>query len=240
MRKDYLPVRKVNNKNSRNVPHNTGSFFSYKMEKEIAYESLSECYFYLFLDLNKDVERYYPQPVKIRIPVYSAEGNIEYWDHVPDVLVFWNIPNKYPTLFQVKYIADFEEKKQQIVNMQCVKYANKHNWEYKVVEIININRVFIKNIKFLHSHLKERRYFKEIIPDINSVLSKENNLTIEGLSSQLSSRHNELFILPTIYYLLAKGEYSFNLFEPIGLKTKIFRGPLIFTLKDDVDGGALM
>lgn len=240
MKREYLPVRKVNNKNSRNVPHNAGSFFSFKMEKEIAYESLSECYFFLFLDLNSDVKEYFPQPLKINIPVPFNKGNIDHWEHVPDVLVFWKNPDKLPTLFQVKFRADFEEKRQQIVNIHCEKYAKKNNWEYKIVEIIDVNRIVIRNIKLLHSHLKERRYFKEIIPDLINILSEVDNITINELSSRLGSKYNELFVLPTIYYLLAKGELSINLSEPIDLQSKIFKGPLLLELENNSGGSVLV
>lgn len=232
----FSPVRKVNNKKSRQVPHSTGSFYSFKMKKEIAYESLSECYFYFFLDLNNAVKEYYPQPIKIKMPHYNGDGDIGYWEHVPDALVFWNIPERKPTLYQIKYEADFDDKKQKIINRSCLYSAKKNNWEYEVIEMKEVNRILIKNIKFLHSHLKERNYFREIIPFINEMVNFENEITIKSISTKLSSTYSELFVIPTIYYLLATGALTTDLLKPITVESRVFKGTFLNQLEANFKG----
>ncbi|ART78114.1 hypothetical protein B4U37_19640 [Sutcliffiella horikoshii] len=215
--KNFQPVRKVNNKSSKLYPHSKGSFFSFKMNKEIEYESLSECYFFFFLDLNPKVKKYFPQPMKINIPVKNHEQDFSVWEHVPDVLVYWTSLDKKPTIYQIKYEIDQNDSKQKIANKYCEKYAQKNNYEYRVIEIISVDKTVMKNLKFLHSHLKERSYFKEIIPSILELFAKHTSLTVEEVCEKLNHKYRDLFILPTVYYLLANNLLGTNINVELGL-----------------------
>ncbi|MBY6038330.1 TnsA endonuclease C-terminal domain-containing protein [Fictibacillus nanhaiensis] len=221
----YPPVRKVNNKQSRSVPHIVGSFYSSKMKNVIHYESLSECYFYFFLDLNPNVQAFYPQPVEIKIPTKNKEGESGFWLHVPDVLVRWE-DQTYPTLFQVKYEI-LEDKRQVLINKYCELYSAKQNWNYKVVDIVNIPKVIMKNIKFLHSNRKERSYFKSLVGDIISKVNSEGVITIENLLNMLEDSHEKLMVLPAIYYLIANGSLWVDLKKNINRESEVAIGSII-------------
>jgi hypothetical protein len=84
----FSQKRNVQNKISWRMPHIIGSFYSFKLNRIIEYESLGELLFYFILELDIRTIRYYVQPVKISIKQITDNGQIKHWIHVPDVLVY--------------------------------------------------------------------------------------------------------------------------------------------------------
>jgi len=232
--KIYSAVRKVNNKNSRNVPHSSGYFYSFKMKSEIPYESLSECYFYYFLDSNPLVKTFHPQPLKVAVPFLNEEGDVDYWEHVPDVLVFWESEESIPTLYQVKYEEKLDDRKQQLSDKECVKYCEKNNWKYEVVEIVKVDKTVIKNLKFLHGFIKNKQFYKDTSPLIEELMYTYGEMSIDNICVKLQEDYNELYLLPTIYYLVATGKLTINLFELIGRNSQVSKGSLISQLETNL------
>src|SRR4051812_16862121 len=114
----YAPKRKVNNKGSREHPHIIGSYYSYRNKRTVEYESLNERMFDYFLELDRDVYRYYVQPIKVRM-----EEDGDEWFHIPDVLVFRQ--GYRPLLHQIKESeSDNLEPKTQKCNLECEIIAN--------------------------------------------------------------------------------------------------------------------
>lgn len=70
------------------MPNIIGSFYSYKLNKVIEYESLGECLFYYLLEITKSVIQYYVQPVEVKQYYLDDDGTKKEWLHVPDALVF--------------------------------------------------------------------------------------------------------------------------------------------------------
>ncbi|OME86089.1 hypothetical protein BK120_08860 [Paenibacillus sp. FSL A5-0031] len=91
----YSPKRKFNNKGSQWHPHIIGSFYSFRNSKVVEFESLNERLFYYFLELERDVVRYFVQPIQVPILTDKKE-----WFHIPDVLVFRQ--GSQPALIQIK------------------------------------------------------------------------------------------------------------------------------------------
>lgn len=233
---EFSPVRKVGNRHSRKVPHLKGSFFSFKLDKVIEYESLSESIFYLFLELNQNVSTYYPQPLKIKVPYFTEGGEVCFWDHVPDVLVFWGMVDRRPTLYQIKYKADTADRKQQLINNSCKKYTKEKNWIYKVVEIEGISKCISKNMQFIFGHLKERKYYKEITPIIEQIVAKREVTSIHDVIKSLESQYSEMFIIPTLYHLIAKGVLLVDLTEIINDRSMIRLGSITYQLEENFKG----
>ncbi|WP_339280492.1 hypothetical protein [Lysinibacillus sp. FSL P2-0066] len=199
---EYFPKRKVSNKLSWKIHHITGSFYSNKMGRTIEYESIGECLFYFFLELAREVERYYVQPVEINIPHLSKEGDRKSWTHIPDVLVF-GIGSK-PTLFQIKENPQ-ESKKHDFINKICQEYAAKKQWKYRVIYPKKLPQEILYNIKFLQGAIRKRKRFDEWIPEIIYRVEYMEVVTIDELASSFAPKVNPLLVIPVIHHLIATG-----------------------------------
>ncbi|MBB6023588.1 hypothetical protein HNR77_004689 [Paenibacillus sp. JGP012] len=130
----YYPKRKVDNTMSRYFGFNIGSIRSQKMNKTVEYESLTECLFYYFLELDPKTVRYYVQPINVPVSFISNQ-ELKVYEHVPDVLVYrTGYP---PMLFQVK-AKDLQEGDKNYVsflrhNQACEEYARLEKWNYSVI-----------------------------------------------------------------------------------------------------------
>ncbi|BDH63550.1 hypothetical protein MTP04_36800 [Lysinibacillus sp. PLM2] len=209
---EYFPKRKVSNKLSWKIHHITGSFYSNKMKRTIEYESMGECLFYFFLELAREVERYYVQPLEIEVPFLTKEGDRKSWIHVPDVLVFGN--GFKPTIFQIKESPQ-ESKKHVLTNKACQKYAAERQWEYKVIYPKKLPKNILYNIKFLQGAIRKRKRFDEWIPEIIYRVEHMKGVTIDELASSFSPKVNPLLILPAIYHLIATGFLQINITKEI-------------------------
>src|SRR5690348_10535679 len=124
----YEQKRNVQNKISWRMPHIIGSFYSYKLNRVIEYESLGELLFYFLLELDRQTIRYYVQPVKIGIKQINDSGEIKNWTHIPDVLVFRN--GSKPLLFQIKDSPDEVPQNAYIINNKCRSFSQENDWYY--------------------------------------------------------------------------------------------------------------
>lgn len=209
---EYFPKRRVSNKLSWKIHHIAGSFYSNKMGRVIEYESLGECLFYFFLELAREVERYYVQPVEIEIPYLSGDGDRKGWIHIPDVLVFGN--GFKPMIFQIKETPQ-ESKKHDFINKICQEYSAKRQWEYKVIYPKKLPQTILYNIKFLQGAIRKRKGFDEWIPEIIYRVEHMENITIDELASSFSPKANPLLVMPAIYHLIATGILQINITKEI-------------------------
>ena len=209
---EYFPKRKVSNKLSWKIPHIAGSFYSNKMKRAIEYESMGECLFYFFLELAREVERYYVQPLEIEIPFLSKEGDRKSWVHVPDVLVFGN--GFKPTIFQIKETPQ-ESKKHALINEICQKYSTERQWVYKVIYPKKLPENILYNIKFLQGAIRKRKRFEEWIPEILYRVEHMKQVTINELASSFSTKENPLLVMPAVYHLIATGVLQIDITKKI-------------------------
>lgn len=209
----YSPKRKVDNRMSRFIQFNIGSIRSQKMNKQVEYESLTECLFYYFLELDPRTIRYYVQPVEV--PVFVMEGGeIKSYYHIPDVLVFRE--GTAPTLYQIKAKELKEQDRNyisfQIHNKACEKYAFDRNWNYSVIYPRSTDKIVIENIKNLARYTKMRKHHIEAIPQLVYKLLLMEKCTINQLVSSFDSLYDRKYIIPHIYYLIATDQIRVDLF----------------------------
>jgi hypothetical protein len=219
----FSPKRKVDNKLSWKIHHLIGSFNSVKMNKTVEYESLGECLFYYFLELDHSVMRYYVQPVEVKFRSLKNDGDIKEWVHVPDVLVFRN--GSTPFLYQIKENPNTTSK-HELINKKCAEYANQEGWIYKVIYPKQMPKTILRNINFLYASLKKRKWFDDWIPIVVMRLKYFKTLTILDLANSFNPQISPLYILPVIYHLIAKGVFSANIYQEIDEYSVISMGSL--------------
>ncbi|WP_068778523.1 hypothetical protein [Paenibacillus sp. GM2] len=211
---EFAPKRKVDNKSSKQRPHVIGAFHSHRMNIVAEYESLTEWAFYSLLELDKEIVRYYVQPVCIHIPYNGSDyGNLNFFSHVPDVLVFRE--GSVPHLFQIKSSPEDSNEKLEIINKACGKYAASRGWEYSVIYPRSLPKFVSRNIDFLAGFIKTRKWFDSYSPKVMSRLHLIGQTSITELSQSFIPQYDPLLVLPVIYHLIAKGHLWININDPI-------------------------
>ncbi len=222
----YSQKRNVQNKISWRMPHIIGSFYSYKINGIIEYESLGELLFYFLLELDRQTIRYYVQPVKISIKQVDDAGRINNWIHVPDVLVFRN--ESKPMLFQIKDSPDEVPQNAYIINRKCSSYSEENGWSYSVIYPKQMPKVVLTNLKLLSGFTRKRSYYKTLVPEIIYKINYMNNIRIIELAKSFSSQVNPLMVLPAIYHLIAIGVFKADIYLPIDENS-------IVSIADEID-----
>ncbi|MGG0934513.1 hypothetical protein ABHN11_00060 [Brevibacillus centrosporus] len=210
---EFAPKRKVDNKYSKERPHVIGAFHSNKMNVVAEYESLTEWAFYSLLELDKDIVRYYVQPVRIHVPYTDDFGNLKSWVHVPDVLVFRE--GSIPLLYQTKVSPNDSDKKLKIIDKACERYALSRGWDYSVIYPKSLPKVVSRNIDLLAGFTKARKWFDSYSPQVISKLRFIGQASITELSQSFIPQYDPLLVLPVIYHLIATGSLWVNVNEPI-------------------------
>lgn len=211
----YAPKRKVNNKGSKNHPHIIGSFYSTRNLRPVGYESLNERMFYSFLEVDRDVVRYYVQPIKVPIKTEDEE-----WEHVPDVLVFRQ--GYTPLLFQVKEREeDNLEPKVGLCNAECEAIAKMYGWKYDVVFPKTLPDPLPRNINFMNGYLRTRKYYSDWHDQVINRLRNIGPCTVDQLSSSFIDSIDPLHIKPLVFHLMAKGDFLVDVTQIINSKSII-------------------
>ncbi|RFU60739.1 TnsA endonuclease N-terminal domain-containing protein [Peribacillus glennii] len=209
---EFAPKRKVNNKLSWKNPHSTGYFYSNKMERSFEYESMGECLFYFFLELDPLTLRYYVQPCEIGIPYYDKEGDRQHWIHIPDVLVFRK--HDPPCLFEIKSQKQYS-KRLQLIDKWSNVYAQKQGWSYTVIFPKTLPKEIIHNINFLIGFIRRRNIYTKWGPEVLEKLSYLQPCSIEVIARSFTTKVDPLFILPVIYHLIATGYVHIDVNEKV-------------------------
>lgn len=217
----YSPKRKVNNKASKFLNHVIGSIHSQKMKMNAEYESITECLFLYYLELDPEVIRYYVQPVEVPVVIIDPEYSAYY--HIPDVLIFRN--GNRPILIQIKAeeisswddnFGVFEQN-----NEACEKYARENGWEYQVIYPRKLEDELIYNLKYLSRYTKQRRIGKHLIDEILYKLKFIGPCSIQHLIDSFRAKLESVYLLPQIYYLMATGQIGFDPTLKVNLRTSI-------------------
>lgn len=210
---EFAPKRKVDNRYSKQRPHVIGAFHSHRMNIVAEYESLTEWAFYSLLELDKEIVRYYVQPVCIHVPYSGDYGNLNIFSHVPDVLVFRE--GSVPNLFQIKSSPEDSSEELEIINKACGKYAASRGWEYSVIYPKSLPKLVSRNIDFLAGFTKTRKWFDSYSPKVMSRLRLVGQASITELSQSFIPQYDPLLVLPVVYHLIARGFLWININEPI-------------------------
>ncbi|USK44098.1 hypothetical protein [Cytobacillus oceanisediminis] len=230
---EFSPKRKVNNKQSKYIHHNSGGFFSPKMQRVVGYESLwGECLFYYLLELDIKTIRYYEQPVNVLISTFDEKKlEVNSWTHVPDVLVFRQGYRQH--LYQIKGSKDDEENK--VISRACNIYANNRGWVYnKIYPKENIPDVVISNLLLLWNYLKPRKYPNILIEEILHKVTIIKNIKVVELANSFSSKIDFRFVLPAIYHLIAIGKLNVDILQPINSNSMVKHGSVLTQIADSI------
>ncbi len=228
----YAPKRKVNNKGSRNYPHLIGSFFSIKNLRPVEYESLNERMFYYFLELDREVIRYYVQP--IRVPMKTDDDE---WYHVPDVLVF---RQEYcPLLYQIKESEkDNLDPKTVLCNTECEAIAIAYGWNYNVVFPKSLPKPLPRNINLMAGYLRMRTYYSDWHDQVINRLRNIGPCTVDQLSFSFIDSVDPLHIKPLVFHLIAKGIFLVDVTKTINSVSIININSemnSVFSIKDSIE-----
>lgn len=232
----YSPKRTVNNKGSRTFEHIIGSLPSKKMDRHIPYESLwGEALFYYILELDRQVVRYYPQPVEVPTTSVNKDLIIRKTAHVPDTLIFRQ--GSVPLLFQVKGGDTFIEQSPHIYSA-CIEYCRERKWRYSIVRPKTLPKVVKDNILFIMHYRNPRPGFNMWIPEVLKKSEFFNNPTIIYLAKSFMSKADYRDILPVIYHLIFLGKLKVNICEPLNEHSVVVPGDLSHELKQYIEMGS--
>jgi hypothetical protein len=232
----FSPKRKVNNKKSHFIPHLSGYLFSYKMNRDVGYESFwGECLFYYYLELDPKTIRYYEQPVEVPIVNLTKDNELSVWAHVPDVLVFRQ-GNK-PLLYQIKG-SNTEIEQDPRIESKCREYATERKWVYEIIYPKKLPDVIKSNILLLNRFLKPRSYYPKWEEELMQKVAYLSEITVLDLAKSFSGKVDYRMILPLVYHLIAKGQLRTNINFDIDEKSLVQIGNIVNGLENlfDKDG----
>lgn len=186
------------------------------------FESSLERDFFVLLEFNPDVQRWDPQPVRIRV---DETGQ----DYVPDVLVSF-----YPTseklkprrvLYEVKYRSELQARWAEFKPRfrAAYRYARKHGWKFKIITEREIRQGgLLWNAKFLLPYTYDE-------PDDAGTVLLETNLrrlgptTTDALLKACSSdRWEQAKLLTTLWNRVARGYIRTDLTNQLNMKSEIW------------------
>ena len=198
MSDNFQAARKIT-KNYRSV---TGYFQSRKNNRPIAFESILERNLFLTLEFEKDVEKYYEQPIKIALQIDNKKSIYH-----PDCLIEYkqnlNIKNK---IIEVKYTGELNSGNEKLIKKfnAAKEYARTNDMQFDIFTEEHINKTTVENMLFLYSfssvHTKT-----EISQKINLLL-KDKSIPIKAMLEQLTpNKIEQAKILPTIWKMVFDG-----------------------------------
>lgn len=214
-KKNHHAKRKVNNKNSENMPHIKNAFYSNKTQEIINFESFRENVIGKIAELSTIVEKYYAQSEEVSVMVYDSNGELKPWPHVPDLLVYCQ--GLIPCLYQIKAEESKPEKnpakKMENINRACQHYVRDKGWEYKVIYPFELDAILRNNIELLFSYRNNANY--TVSNTIKSLLGATGEMSIDSLLSLCESEADGNIVPAAIYYEIAVGNLYVDLLEPI-------------------------
>ncbi len=213
-----MPVRKIK-PNTRSM---TGRLACHRTGRSLDHESQLEKDCLLLFSSDPAVHEIEVQPVKISYQKPNARGRIRVHTYTPDILVHFHARlRRTPLLVEVKYCADLEKKRQELLpKIRAGRgYARRRGWRFRVYTERRIrggNAVFLRNIKFLRPRLRELRD-----PAISSLLltaaSAQVRTTVAALLEACGGADAQCFrrLIPCLWRLVAAREIGADLSSQI-------------------------
>ena len=205
-----MPVRKIP-KNYRSV---TGTFASIKNKRNVFYESLLERDFFLLLEFDKTVSSYEEQPIKLYYDRYGKKTK-----YTPDCLVYYN-NDKLPCIHEVKFSNEIKEKKVFLRQKfeQIEQYLSKNDMEFKLFTEMDIDEIYLDNIKFIYNYSVIRnetkiKYFKTLFKKFDEISY------IDFLNQYSTNRYEQAEAIPYIWYLVLQNFLEIDLTKKISKET---------------------
>lgn len=201
-----MPVRKIS-KNYRSV---TGTFASQKNGRNVFYESLLERDFFLTLEFDPTVSSYEEQPLELYYHYYNKRLK-----YTPDCLVHYNT-EKLPCIYEVKFSDEIKEKKVFLEAKfeQIEKYLIDNDMNFKVFTEMDVDEIYLDNIKFLYNYVVIRNHGK--INMVKQMFQHYVEITYqEFLDKYSEDRYEQAEIIPYIWHLVLVNFLSIDLREKI-------------------------
>ncbi len=195
---NFQAARKIT-KNYRSV---TGYFQSRKNNRPIAFESILERNLFLTLEFDKDVDKYYEQPMKIGLhidgkkSVYHPDCLIEYKQNL-------NTPSK---IVEVKYTSELNSSNDKLrTKLDAAKqYAQDNGMQFDIFTEERADKIAVENMLFLYSF--SNVYLKPEIASKIILLLKNKPMSAKNILEQLSpSRIEQAKILPMAWKMVFDG-----------------------------------
>lgn len=216
-----MPVRPIP-KNYRNV---TGRLASQKSDGCASFESTLERDFLTLLEFAPEVEDFEVQPVTI-----EWKDNAGKWrKYTPDVLVRYEKKTKTPpTLVEVKYRSDLKKDWAELKPRlkAGLKYAKEKGWRFKIMSEAEIRTPYQANAKFLLTFLNNGPEMDGYMELLDETLKTQTPTTADALTRSIfKDDWQRAKLIPTLWYLIARGEIGADLEKPLTMTSPIWYMP---------------
>jgi len=192
-----MPVRKIR----PNYSSLTGRLVSWKPGEEVDFESSLERDFAFLLEMDKYVEKYTVQPVKILFKDEESRSR----SYTPDFLVHYHpelklSKNMRPCIFEVKYREDLKKDWDKLKPKfkAAISYAKEHDSVFKIVTEREIRSDRMSNSKFLHRFLRSEHEFDMEMNLLNKIINLKESTAqklVDCMSNDPVERGKYLHIL---------------------------------------------
>jgi hypothetical protein len=200
------------------------------------FEGPLESDFYMMLDFDWLVDRFYPQPVTI--PYVDPTGMER--EYTPDVLIFFRTGlagarGMKPILGEVKSKESIE-REGELHDWQTKageRHARENGWRYRFFTEDDIRIPYLKNAKFLRRFRDQHHTNRAHSDAMEATLISNGEIEIEELvrraaatlspagMSEGDRRALELSMLPTLWLRLTGNSIYVNFGEPLDMSTKV-------------------
>jgi hypothetical protein len=185
------------------------------------YESSLERDLMELLRFDSSVENFKAQPVTIEyvrkdgtLGKYTPDGYFEYKRDMA-------LP---PTLFEVKYRADFRDGwKQLLPKFRAAKrYCIERGWRFEVFTEREIRTQYLENIRFLTS-FRSVAINDELVHKILLHLFDLKETDPELLLTTICrDKNNRAKLIPTLWFLIVRGDIGIDLDQSLNMRSKIW------------------
>jgi hypothetical protein len=172
------------------------------------------------MEYDDDVDAFEEQPV--RIPLDKGQY------YVPDLLVYFRkkpgtLPIKKPHLIEIKHTSDLDRNKEKYKPkfLAADIYASSKGWEFQKYTQIQIRTPRLETLKFLREYFHSAPSSQDISRVI-SILKSAKTLPLDELLNQLCTTDMErLFVIPTIWHMVALRQLEIDFDMPISEMTML-------------------
>ena len=199
---------------------NRGRIFAPKAGGNAEFESTLERDFYYLLQFSSEVEKFFPQPV--RLSYQGSNGRKK--SYVPDTLVYYR-DGQSPCLFEVKHVEQLRENPLEYrLRFQAARaYAREQGWRFSTTTERTIRGITLDNITFLRQFLDPNREFQaEDLAFLRQAVDGRTTPRAIFASLPLARKGT---LLPAFWYLVASGEIQLSLQERLSMDSVIWRTP---------------
>lgn len=210
-----MPIRKIP-KSYRNV---TGISSSKKSIGAAGFESTLERDVIQLMEFDPNVKSFEVQPVRIKWIDDAQKERI----YTPDLLV--NYFDKKPILYEIKYIDDITSSIKEFRKKfkTSISFATKKGWRFKFYSNQAIDKVYLKNVKFLLPFLNKGVREENHLEMLDTKIREFKKTTPKKLLNDIfSDEWNQAELMPSMWYMVATQQIGIDLNKPLNMNSKIW------------------